>query len=186
MSIKTRNLNNVQWELISRAIKKIGATGINILGGDGMSNEKIKDEARKLKDKGKLDAIFIDSFAFVDFGTPNIYERAVEGGLFFKGLAKDLDVPVVAICHNSTTGSREKSASKYNVEGGEGLTRPCWVSLELRPSDEDPEALYFEAQPHGTASFYVNAFITKNRDGPAGQFLKLKWDAGACRYGRRY
>lgn len=170
-AIKKGELNEREWVEMAKASDELSKLPLEIVDGNGWTNNQIKDRCNELKSREEIGGIFIDSFAFINWGPLDIYQRAATAGQFFKMLAYEMDAPVIAICHNSTRGSREDGPTKYNVEGGEGLTRPAWVCVELRLDDKNAG--------FGTYA-YVNAFITKNRDGPPNQVMKLTWDASQC------
>lgn len=181
--IKKRDLSPDDWGKIHDASSRIAETPFEVVDASGWTSRQIRDYCEK---NGPYAAIFIDSFAFVGWGVQQIYEKADVGGKFFKSLAHDLDAAVVAICHNSTTGSRgttfkgehkESHPTMFNVEGGEGLTRPAWVCLELRLDEEEVSTV------PGLTN--VRAYLTKNRDGPPKQYMALQWDALSCTYTER-
>lgn len=172
--IKNRQLGAEDWSALTAMSYELSQLDLEIIDGSGYSPTQIMEKCQEYKKKkGIIGGIFIDSFAFIDWGNGEIYQRANAGGQFFKLLAHDMECPVVAICHNSTKGSRESGPSKYNVEGGEGLTRPAWVCVELRLDEKDPG---FGSDAH------VMAYVTKNRDGPTNQAFRLIYTAGDCTF----
>lgn len=172
-TIKKRDLNDKDWGAIHDASLRLSELPLEVVDAQGWTPQQIREYCEK---NGPYAVVCIDSFAFVNWGIPNIYERAKFAGEWHKALAHDLDLALITICHNSTQGSREDMPTKFNVEGGEGLTRPAWVCVELRLDEE---------QPNTPGIAYVKGFLTKNRDGPPKQYMPLQWDALCCTYSER-
>jgi replicative DNA helicase len=169
--LRTGQLEDEDWSRVSSAIRLLKTTQIFIDDTPGLSPEALRAKARRLKREHGLGLIVVDYLQLmaVPGNTENRATEISEISRSLKGLAKELNVPVIAL--SQLNRSLETRADK----------RP--VMADLRESgaiEQDADMIVFiyrdeyynkEASPdQGLAEIIIG----KQRSGPTGSF-KLRF-----------
>ena len=173
--IRTGQLDEADWTRIGSAMKMLGKAPVFVDDSVGLNPLELRSRARKLKrEQGDLGLIIVDYLQLMDASSTERHEnRATQISSItrsLKMLAKELDVPVVAL--SQLNRSVEQRPDK----------RP--VMADLRESgaiEQDADIIIFiyrdevyneESEQAGTAQIIIG----KQRNGPVGSrtltFLK--------------
>jgi replicative DNA helicase len=166
-NFRTGELDPEQWERINAASARIAKTGIAI-SDDLHTITAIRAEARRMKERGGLDAIYIDYIQLVShsLGGRSRENEVSEISRAFKIMARSLNVPVIALSQLSRA-----------VETRGGSKRPMLSDLRESGSIEQdadiveflfrPEYYHKDAEVEGFSTSQGLAFriVAKNRHG---------------------
>lgn len=157
--LKTGKLESYEWANINDRIAKLSHAPLFIDDTPSISVFELKAKARRLKEKQKIELIIIDYLQLMTAGSDTYGNREQEIGFIsrsLKALAKELDVPVIAL-----------SSLNRGVETRGGDKRPGLADLRDSGSIEsDADAVVFVWRPE-----YYN--ITEDQNGffPPGYTL---------------
>lgn len=165
-------LQEGEKQRLTHAIERFQHQGIYIDDSSGMTSMEIRAKARQLKQRHRrLDLIVIDYLQLMSGGSKRSESRQQEVSLIsreLKGLAKDLDVPVVALSQLSRAPELRKSA------------KPLMSDLRESGSIEQDadvvmfvyrEAYYKETEENKRLAEII---VGKSRHGPTGT-INLAW-----------
>ncbi len=111
--ILNANLDKVEWERLDRNIRKLNGAPIYIDDTPGMSIFELRSKARRLVREKKVKIIMIDYLQLMNANGTRFGSRQEEVSTIsrsLKGLAKELDVPVLALSQlNRTVETRDPS-----------------------------------------------------------------------------
>ncbi len=172
--IRNGNLSSNEWEDINAATAVLNTLNIYF---DDSANIQVKDiraKCRKLKQEGKLDFIVVDYLQLIQEGSArgNRQENVAEISRGLKLLARETDVPVLALSQLSRNVERDKRTP---------------VLADLRESgsiEQDADIVMFMYQPEeefAESMDVVEISLAKNRQGQTGRFL-LKFDKSKSRF----
>ena len=102
--IKLGNLNDTEWSKIHSAISELESLNLTIDDTSGLSVFELKSKCRMLHHKKKLDMIVIDYLQLMRGEVKNNGNREQEISYIsrsLKGLAKDLNIPIIALAQLS-------------------------------------------------------------------------------------
>jgi replicative DNA helicase len=158
------DLNEQEKRQIAKAADEIASCGIHIDDTAGLAVSEMRAKARRLKQKHGLDLIVIDYLQLMSGGSKSFENRtqevsAITRGL--KGLAKELDVPVLALSQLSReTEKRENSRPRLSdLRDSGSIEQDADVVLFIY-REEVYKPLVIEVS--GTAEI----IIAKQRNGP--------------------
>ncbi len=138
--IKTGQLSNYEWEQLHTKIKRLQDAPIYVDDTPGLSVFELRAKCRRLKQKYGIDMIFIDYLQLMT--APGNSSRELEISTIsrsLKGLAKELDVPVMAL-----------SQLNRGVEGRTGYEGKRPMLSDLRESgaiEQDADIVCFVHRP---------------------------------------
>jgi replicative DNA helicase len=173
-------INQTELNRIIAASAKLENSGMHI-GDEVLTVQDVRRLSRVVKARtGRLDLVVVDYLTMLrpPMGSKRIENRSREVGDYsreLKGLAKELDVPVLVIAqlNRSPDGRQDK--------------RP--ILSDLRDSgeieqDADLVAFLYLAEKYDkSANPHIGEFIiAKQRNGPTGP-IELSWDGPTMRYG---
>ena len=170
-------LDDEQWKRLDRNIRKLEGTPIYIDDTPGMSIFELRTKARRLVREKQVKLIFIDYMQLMNAsgGTKfaNRQEEVSTISRSLKGLAKELDIPVIALSQlNRTMASRE------GIEG----KRPQLSDLrESGAIEQDADMVVFVHRPEYYHLYddgkghdmrgMAQIIIAKHRKGATGDVL---------------
>lgn len=96
-SIKTGNMDSDVWGRASHAMMLLRESGLRIDDRGGQTLQSIIMKCKKLDTKRKLDLIVIDYMQLIRIEKMNRFDEVSEVSRQLKALAKNLDVPVIAL-----------------------------------------------------------------------------------------
>lgn len=165
--------------IVNAAAGKMGDQNLFICDTAGLSVLEIKAKARRLKDQGKLDILFIDYMQLI-VGNKQSKNRNRENEVSqisanLKGLAKDLDIPVIALSQlNRGVESRNDKKPRLSDlrESGSIEQDADIVSFLYRPE-------YYEDED--CSEGYTELLIEKHRHGATGKVI-LTFDSSTTQF----
>lgn len=194
-----RRGNVTNWEKLISSARKSDDLPFYIDETAGSTVQGIRRRARRLKRKKGLGLLIIDYLQLINPGGKYAGQRVNEVGEIsrkIKELAKELDVPIIALSQLSRqvdqrddhrprkSDLRESGSLEQDADTIIFMFRPEYYTAQLKPVkrlDEDDEKYYLrkakwedllESQ-HGQAE----VIIAKNRHGPAGKSVDVYFDA---------
>jgi replicative DNA helicase len=170
--IRSGNIQQEEWEPLTEAISKLAELPIFIDDTSNPTVSKIKKESQKLKadNDGKLGLILIDYLQLMDGGSDNRVQELSRITRGLKGMAKDLNVPVVVLSQLSR--SVEQRTNK----------RPMLSDLRESGSIEQDADLVMMIyrddyyNPNTSDAGIAELILAKHRNGPTGT-VKLLFDS---------
>lgn len=158
------------WE-VEKSAKTVSQMPIEIIDTPGQTLEEICSSARLAKARGRLDLLIIDYLQFIRSQDVRMSREQQVAGISrgLKELAKQLDVPVVALAQMSR--DIEKREDK----------RPRMSDLRESGSiEQDADMIWFLHRPgqwdKETDQSEASIIISKNRHGSVGE-IPLRWDS---------
>jgi len=162
--VRTGRLPTNEWQKLSLSVGQLAKAPIYIDDSPAMSILEIRAKARRLKAEHNIGLLIIDYLQLVQ-GPRNAESRQHEISMIsqsLKALAKELDIPVVALSQLSRA-----------VEARGGERRP--ILSDLRESgaiEQDSDMVLFIYRPevYGPSEFEgeTEVIIGKQRNGPTG------------------
>lgn len=173
----------VDFERIQEAAKRIALLPIKIEQRPGLTMAQIAASARQRKRKKGLDLIVVDHLHLIKasnrYAGNKVNELGeISGGL--KALAKELDVPVLALCQLSRgVESREDKRPNMSDIRASGdieqdadvvvmLYREAYYLERSRPDENDGDRFAIWLSKMEKAMNRLDAIIEKQRSGPVG------------------
>lgn len=167
--IKKANLSNSQLEQVVAASNSIARLPLYIDQEPNISVFELRAKARKMKSKHGIGIIFVDYLQLMK-GEGNNRElevASISRGL--KGLAKSLDIPIVALSQLNSNGEvRESKAIEHDAN----------ILMVLKRSDYKKSEGEIDHSLANTAELD----IVKNRDGASGVSVLLNTDLSTQRF----
>lgn len=165
------------WRRIISAASKLQNSKILIDDTPSISVLELKAKARRMKAEHDLSALFVDYLQLVEGGgRSDMREQEVAYiTRSLKGLARELDIPVVAISQLSRAPERPPRRPRLSDlrESGE-LEQTADVVLFLYREDSSSDETLSEEPPSGAPLVHeTEIIIGKQRNGPTGSFTLL-------------
>jgi len=176
--IRSGKINDSAWPKLIQAAGQISEAKLFIDETSSLSPFEIRSRARRLKAQHGLDLIMIDYLQLMDIKEKKMEsrERVVsEISKTLKAIAKELDVPVVALAqlNRGVEGRADRRPMLSDLRESGSIEQDADVIMMLYRDDyydkDDPDK-----QGH------AEVIIGKQRNGPTGT-VRLKWEA---EYGR--
>lgn len=176
--IRSGKINDSAWPKLIQAAGQISEAKLFIDETSSLSPFEIRARARRLKAQHGLDLIMIDYLQLMDIKEKKMEsrERVVsEISKTLKAIAKELDVPVVALAqlNRGVEGRSDRRPMLSDLRESGSIEQDADVIMMLYRDDyydkDDPDK-----QGH------AEVIIGKQRNGPTGT-VRLKWEA---EYGR--
>ena len=167
---RTGKLGPKEWRAIKEAGEQMDAAGDRVLIDDtsGISIDEMRTRSRYVFSKRRYDIIAVDYLQLMAArrGRETRLDEVTEISRGLKGLAKELNVPVIALSQLSRAGANERPQLNHLRDSG-AIEQDADVVIFLhRAKDEAPDPL---------GQFEVEVILAKQRNGPTAQF-KLAFD----------
>jgi replicative DNA helicase len=170
--LRSGNIQQDEWESLTEAISKLAELPIFIDDTSNPTVNEIKKKAQKLQAEngGKLGLILIDYLQLMDGGSDNRVQELSRITRGLKGMAKDLNVPVIVL--SQLNRSVEQRTNK----------RPMMSDLRESGSTEQDADLIMMIyrddyyNPNSSEAGVAEIILTKHRNGPTGT-VKLLFDS---------
>ncbi len=170
--LRSGNIQQDEWESLTEAISKLAELPIFIDDTSNPTVNEIKKKAQKLQaeNDGKLGLILIDYLQLMDGGSENRVQELSRITRGLKGMAKDLNVPVIVL--SQLNRSVEQRTNK----------RPMMSDLRESGSTEQDADLIMMIyrddyyNPNSSEAGVAEIILTKHRNGPTGT-VKLLFDS---------
>jgi replicative DNA helicase len=170
--LRSGNIQQDEWEPLTEAISKLAELPIFIDDTSNPTVNEIKKKAQKLQaeNDGKLGLILIDYLQLMDGGSDNRVQELSRITRGLKGMAKDLNVPVIVL--SQLNRSVEQRTNK----------RPMMSDLrESGSTEQDADLImmiyrddYYNS--NSSEAGVAEIILTKHRNGPTGT-VKLLFDS---------
>ena len=172
-----RGLENEDWAKMKIAMKSISESKLYIDDSSTITIREITAKCRKLKAEGKLDLIVIDYLQLIASSGNNRYDnRQVEVSEIsrnLKGLAREMDVPVIALSQLSRsveTRSGDKKPILSDLRESGSIEQDADIVMFLhRPDYYNREKNEEEDDRPSDARYEANIIIAKHRNGSIGE-----------------
>jgi len=167
--LRTGYLSDSDWPKLSRAMGRLSEAPIFIDDSASISVVEMRAKSRKLKAEHGLGLVIIDYLQMIQSykRTENRTQEISEIARALKSLAKELNVPVIAISQLSRavelTGTRRPMLSHLR-ESGELEQVADLVLFIYRQDYYDPERARAEGKEN-----VAEIIVAKHRNGPVGQ-----------------
>jgi replicative DNA helicase len=176
-SVRTGSVSRTQFPALSLAAGSIAATKLYVDDSPGQRPSEIVAQARKLHRTVGLCGVVVDYIQLMH-GDDKFGSRELEVSSFtkaLKGLAKQLDVPVIALSQLSRA-----------VEQRGGDKKPILSDLRESGSiEQDADIVLFPHRPgyydESLSQTEAEIIVAKHRQGPTG-LIKVGWDGPRVRY----
>jgi replicative DNA helicase len=170
--LRSGNIQQDEWESLTEAISKLAELPIFIDDTSNPTVNEIKKKAQKLQAEngGKLGLILIDYLQLMDGGSDNRVQELSRITRGLKGMAKDLNVPVIVL--SQLNRSVEQRTNK----------RPMMSDLRESGSTEQDADLVMMIyrddyyNPNTSDGGIAELILAKHRNGPTGT-VKLLFDS---------
>jgi len=174
--LKTGSLMESERAAFARAVAELDALHIYVDDTPGLSPVGLRSKAAALHSAVGLDLIIVDYLQLMWVkGKMSRYEAVTEIGQALKALARDMDLPVLALSqlNRACEARMDKRPQLHDLRESGDLEQTSNVVLMLyRDELYDPET----AQPN-----VAELHVRKNRDGPEGM-VSLWFDKGLTRF----
>jgi replicative DNA helicase len=176
-NIEKGNLKDIDWDKIARVREKITSHQLAIHDKSGQTLMQIRALANSVKGNGKLTAIVVDYLGLIqdtEKGRKR-YEMITDISIGLKNLARDLDVPVIALAQLNRGPEQRRDArpdlADLRDSGGIEQDADAVILLHRESLDEDQ----FEWQKS-----WMIMKVAKNRQGGLGE-IGLKFEGHLSR-----
>jgi len=185
MKMRNGQLEDYEWEQLNAALERISEVPIFIDDTPGINIFELRAKARRLKMQHDIDLIVIDYLQLMSGGTDNQRgnrEQEVSAiSRALKGLAKELDVPVIALSQLSraveTRGGTKRPQLSDLRESGSIEQDADIVGFIYRPEYYD----ILEDEEGMSLKGVAEVIVAKHRHG-ALETVRLRFDAEYARF----
>lgn len=173
--LRTGRLNDdLEFALVQQALDELSKASIHIIDTPSPTILEMRSAARKLQLEHKLDFIVIDYIQLIRprVGNDNMVQQVTEISRSVKALARELNVPVLALSQLSREVDKRdvKIPRLSDLRESGSLEQDADVVLFLYRKDRERNDLPDEEQN------IVDVIIAKHRNGPVGT-VRLRFDA---------
>jgi replicative DNA helicase len=170
--IRSGNIQQEEWEPLTTAISSLAELPIFIDDTSNPTVNEIKKKAQKLQaeNDGKLGLILIDYLQLMDGGSDNRVQELSRITRGLKGMAKDLNVPVVALSQLSRAVEQRTNKRPMLSDLRESGSIEMDADLVMMIYRDD----YYN--PNTSDEGIAELILAKHRNGPTGT-VKLLFDS---------
>jgi replicative DNA helicase len=169
-SVRHGSLQDDDWVAISKAIGPLAASNLYIDDTAGLTPSQLRSRCRRLKLERGLDMVMVDYLQLMsaDGRTENRQNEVSEISRALKGIAKELDVPLIALAQLSRAGAQrsDKRPILSDLRDSGSIEQDADVVMFLHREE------YYE--PNTDDKNIAEVIIAKQRNGPLGT-VKLAW-----------
>jgi replicative DNA helicase len=164
-----RRITEQEHGEMMKTINHLAGLHYSICDRFDMNVSRIAAVARRLKRRGGLDLMVVDYLQLIDCAFERGQTRAEALGVVsrgLKGLAKDLDIPVVALCqlNRQSEGTTEKEPELHHIKESGSIEQDADDVWLMWRAGEDPTTPDYQL---------INVKVAKQRDGPCGRTVLL-------------
>jgi len=169
--LRSGNIQQEEWEPLTEAISKLAELPIYIDDTSNPTVNEIKKKAQKLQaENDGLGLILIDYLQLMDGGSDNRVQELSRITRGLKGMAKDLNVPVIVLSQlNRSVESRTNKRPMMSDLRESGSTEQDADLIMMIYRDD-----YYN--PNSSEAGVAEIILTKHRNGPTGT-VKLLFDS---------
>lgn len=163
--LSTGNLTRNEWDLLDHAkTSGFGNLSIQIADTSTQTMDTIREGARKLAQRNELGLVIVDYLQLMDApGRTDRTRNDIIGSFTraLKMLAKDLQVPVIALSQLNRNGGGTEPPELRDLRESGSIEQDADVVLMMHPGKPNPD---------GSRSDEISMLIRKNRSGSQGEF----------------
>lgn len=193
--LRSGRLSDAEWDRALDAAKEINTPNIAISDNSFLTIAELQNKCRKLKSEDKLDCVMIDYLQLMHAGKDgyngrndyskafsNRQEEVAEISRSLKGLAKELDIPVIALAqlHRASDDKKEYSLSDIRESGQIEQDADLIIFIDKKKYI-DPNASPEEKNSDEYQSDTVFLKIMKHRNGRTGD-IQLRFDKATTKF----
>ncbi len=169
-SVRRGSLRDEDWVKLSAALGPLAAANIYIDDTSGITPSQLRSRCRRLKMERGLDLIVVDYLQLMsaDRRTENRQNEVSEISRNLKSIAKELDVPLIALAQLSRAGAQrsDKRPILSDLRDSGAIEQDADVILFLHREE------YYD--PNTEDKNIAEVIVSKQRNGPLGT-VKLAW-----------
>ena len=169
-AVRHGSLKDEDWLSLSQALGPLAASQIYIDDTSGLTPTMLRSRCRRLKMERKLDLIVVDYLQLMTTGgrAENRQNEVSEISRNLKGIAKELDVPLLALAQLSRAGAQraDKRPILSDLRESGAIEQDADVIMFLHRED------YYN--PDTEEKNIAEVIVSKQRNGPLGT-KKLVW-----------
>lgn len=179
--IRNGNFKDGDWSRMTSGFDQIHKLKIHVDDTPGIGLHEIKSKTRRLKIRGELDAVVVDYLTLLKTEDSRGDSRSRAVGALSRGikqLARELNVPVIALCQLSRNGVGRKPVMSDLRDSGEIEQDADVILFPYRESAECEKCRdKIEKDGHSTRLHESQAelIIEKQRNGPRNVSIKMVW-----------
>lgn len=163
--IRTGNLDPGDWEKLTMAMGSLAKTGIYIDDTPGIKVNEIRAKSRRLKQEKGLGMIVIDYLQLIQGSGrrgENRQQEVSEISRTLKGIARELEVPVIALSQlsRSVESRQDKRPMMSDIRESGSIEQDADIVAFLYRDD------YYDKESE--AKNTIEIIIAKQRNGPVG------------------
>lgn len=156
---------------------EIGNTQLFIDDTIRLTPFELRAKARSLYHKHKIGFVIVDYLQQVSVpGVRNRYEEVGQVTHELKVLAKELDIPVLAVAQLSRKAEDRTKPRMIDLRESGNIEQDADVIILLHRED-----YYHQGDTQYVKTHEADVYVAKQRNGPTGEF-KLKWDGLTMRF----
>lgn len=162
--IRTRSLDEDQWDRLVHGASKLCETKVYVDDTPGLTSLALKAKARRLHGRDALDLVVVDYLQLMEgSGAESRQQEISEVSRNLKGLARELDVPVIAVSQLSrSVENRESHRPRLSDLRESGAIEQDADVVLLLYRDE-----YYNPNKE-EAKGKAEVIVAKQRNGPTG------------------
>lgn len=169
-SVRHGTLRDEDWLALSRALGPIAAANLYIDDTSGITPAQLRSRCRRLKIERGLDLVMVDYIQLMasDGRAENRQNEVSEISRALKGIAKELNVPVLALAQLSRAGAQrsDKRPILSDLRDSGAIEQDADVVMFLHREE------YYD--PNTEDKNIAEVIVAKQRNGPLGT-IKLAW-----------
>ena len=169
-SVRHATLRDEDWLSLSRALGPIAAANLYIDDTSGITPSQLRSRCRRLKIERGLDLVMVDYIQLMasDGRAENRQNEVSEISRALKGIAKELNVPVLALAQLSRAGAQrsDKRPILSDLRDSGAIEQDADVVMFLHREE------YYD--PNTEDKNIAEVIVAKQRNGPLGT-IKLAW-----------
>lgn len=183
--IKTGTLKDHEWAELNKKVERLAAAPIYVIDTPAINIFELRAQCRRLKSAYNIDMVIIDYLQLMSGTTENkgaTREQEISNiSRSLKSLAKELDIPVIALSQLSraveTRGGDKKPQLSDLRESGAIEQDADMVMFLYRPEYYEK----YEDEEGNSTKGVAEVIIAKHRNGPTGK-VKLRWINELAKY----
>ena len=171
-----KTLEDKDWVKLSGATSDLNDLAVNI-NDSARTVQEIRNYCRQLKNKDKLDAIFVDYLQLCRTmkRCSNRNEEVADMSRDFKLMGKEFDCPIILLCQLNRKTEEQGEPGLHNLRESGAIEQDAdnvlFLHVEKKDEDEQDKQQTFETK----------LIIGKQRNGPTG-YVYLKTYFNTFRY----
>jgi replicative DNA helicase len=164
--IRSKQLHPADFQRIMDAASGIYDAPFYIVDMPGMTLMDLRTQARRLREKQQVEILFIDYLGLISSENTRLprYEQIAEISRSLKGLARELNIPIVALSQ-LRRDAEGKQPNLADIRESGSIEQDADVVLFLH-RDRDSDKKTGDSDPGGVTK--TELIIAKNRNGPVG------------------